>query len=157
MFTSVCLQFERELKLRTNNQCLIIISHHVHRLVFIPMSVYCERLILACVCYSTAITGWCVLILNFCASSFFCFAFLFIFRSNVFRRALKLICIDSRIPTATQLSGRHRSLLVLYLRHYLWILLFFQRQGECWCLLTQLLLSVKPAITAVSFSTLNIA
>lgn len=72
MFTSVCLQFERKLKwkLRTNNQCLIIISQHACRLVFIPLSVYCESLILACVCYATAITGWCVLILNFCPSYF---------------------------------------------------------------------------------------
>lgn len=75
MFTSVCLQFERELKwkLRTNNQCLIIISQHVRRLVFISLSVYCGRLILACVCYATAITSWCVLILNFCPSYFFFF------------------------------------------------------------------------------------
>lgn len=72
LFASVCLQFERKLKgkLRTNNQCLIIISQHACRLVFIPLSVYCESLILACVCYATAITGWCVLILNFCPSYF---------------------------------------------------------------------------------------
>lgn len=39
---------------------------------FKPPSVYCERLISACVCYSGSITG-CALILNFCPSYFHLF------------------------------------------------------------------------------------
>lgn len=50
--------------------------------VFLPLSVYCERLILAGVCYAIFITGSCVLILHFCPSSVFlgkCVIFSFFF------------------------------------------------------------------------------
>lgn len=154
MFTSVCLQFERTLKwkLRTNNHCLIIISQHACKLVFIPLSVYCESLILACVCYATAITGWCVLILNFCPS-YFLLLFLFIFFSNVssyFETSLQYPCESL---TVKQISGRHVShalsaTLLLYSH-------FFSRQREHWSPQTKLKLSVTPAITAIS--TLNVA
>lgn len=153
MFTSVCLQFERELKwkLRTNNQCLIIISQHVCRLVFIPLSVYCGRLILACVCYAAAITGWCVLILNFCPSYFF-FPFLVYLLLKYFS-----IYFLQHYPKQWNSLVENIPLSCFICNIIVFIFIFFPRQGECWCLLTQLLLSVKPAITAMSISTLNIA
>lgn len=146
------------MELRTNNQCLIIISHHVRRLVFIPLSVYCERLILACVCYATAITGWCVLILNFCPSYFFCILVYLLLKCfpSYFESTLHFEQDPSQSPSHERVKW------MSYLCHALsvtWSLYsyFLPRAGEYWCLLTQLLLSVKPVITAVSISTLNIA
>lgn len=50
---------------------------------FKPLSVYCERLISACVCYSSSITGWCALILNFCPSYFYFFPFCCLYSSEM--------------------------------------------------------------------------
>lgn len=51
--------------------------------IFLPPSVYCERLISARVCYSSSITGWCALILNFCPSSFSFFPFCCLYFSEM--------------------------------------------------------------------------
>lgn len=141
LFTTVCLQSEIELKwkLRTNNQCLIIILQHVHKLVvifffFYPPSVYCERLIPACVCYSGSITGWSALILNFCPSYFYFFhPAVYIFLKH-FPLCSGSLLNESPSFDAVAFSGFICDDIFL-------VFIFSSVSTECWYLLTQLLLS----------------
>lgn len=107
---------------------------------FLPPSVYCERLISACVCYSSSITGWCALILNFCPSSFLFFshsAVYILLKWFPFRSESLL----NESPSIEVVKWMTWLSLFFFLETIFLYSVFFSVWRECWYLLAQLLLS----------------